>query len=600
MAFSQIGFISRAFTNVEKINEKDSLLTFDDGSGLTFEQGTRNTLVTGQTGSGKTESVIRPMIYNLIRRGLGGIIFDVKGSLRQDVYALAKSVGREGDIVEFGSSQDAYRTNLFAGLAIHECKTIIDYLVLDETKSDQNVFWHMKGAKSCLDIYKMLSILSRIEPDCAFSKMFTPTLGLIDKVLTYDHIRWSLFEFFKNEIRDIKFSREREKYADLVREADQLLAEIDRNKFHYLDISPFDNGTTRSNQTAWQLEKINDQLSLLNTTNDLLNKFSAIDENSVPMDFKTFIYEQKKIILLHFSVDCGRAGEILSNIIKNCYYQVVLKYGLSQNTYSFLVADEFQHIVNVEKTRFLNDMDIFCISRQYKIINIIATQNIASLLARGRNEAIHSLIGNCTNKIFLQNCDTITREWSHNIFPVKYSIGRLKRGEALVEMIDGEGSEKTVNVELNNAFTSSSKIIKQTKPYTQTAKKCYTSPYAIANTGFPEVIDDNMFMYYTNYLKENKKCRVEKKGDVAARTSTASEEMTEYLQGLRTRSKKGLSFLDLIEPSDEDDEEMSDEATDGIIDLDDDDIVLIEINSEEEAQAALAKAAQMRKSREKK
>ena len=354
----------------EPINPNDAVITYDDGSGLSRDTACRNVLVTGQTGSGKTTSVIIPIAKNLIKFGLGGIIFDVKGNLRKDIYRIAKQCGRQDDIIEYGSEKSANEANLIENMPIHTIRGILTKFVFDELSNPYNVSWMMRGVSVCTDICEMLDILSKIDPQCHFSQQFKPSLNLLESIINTKHLQYGLYIFFKEEINRISKDK---KYEELYRKGVDILNRITDNKFHLLNEIDKRWDDMKQNQVTWNMQRIRDQLYSIKMTNGILERFS---KNGKTIDFEDLIYKKNKVILIHFAIDTGRAGELISGIIKNLYYQAVIRNGLQYNKYSFMLGDEFQYIVDVNKNTPLNDMDLFCISRQFKIIKALLVKSV--------------------------------------------------------------------------------------------------------------------------------------------------------------------------------------------------------------------------------
>ena len=200
-SYQPVGFLrkeGKRHDEREKISEDEALFIFDDGSGLSLQDACRNVFISGQTGVGKTRTVVNPMIKNLIKNGLGGIIFDIKGSLKKDVYAIAKKIGREKDVVEFGSSDGANATNLLNGLKMHEIGQLFEEMVKDDgVDKDNNMHWCLKGAVYATEICEMMRILSEIDEDCHFSRQFRPNLSFLYGVVNNKYLQLGFYKFFE-------------------------------------------------------------------------------------------------------------------------------------------------------------------------------------------------------------------------------------------------------------------------------------------------------------------------------------------------------------------------------------------------------------------
>ena len=134
------------------IPDSQTLLELDSGRRITLQQGTRSVVVMGGTGTGKTRSVVLPMISNLIRNGLAGLMLDVKGNLRSQVRAIAAAHGRLGDIVEFGTHPGAHPTDFLAGLKDHEVSELMESLATDGIGETGNLNFYLHGGRIFYDV----------------------------------------------------------------------------------------------------------------------------------------------------------------------------------------------------------------------------------------------------------------------------------------------------------------------------------------------------------------------------------------------------------------------------------------------------------------
>ena len=181
----------------------------------------------------------------------------------------------------------------------------------------------------------------------------------------------------------------------------------------------------------------------------------------MPIDFTRLVYKEKKIVLINFAVECGATGAILARCLKERFYQSILKHGntLGKNEFTFMVGDEFQEIMDVGSATNLNDMQLFGLSREFKNINIVASQSIASLYARGEQHSVSSLLGNCTTKILLQSSDPETINWVKKVREDSEEIKNLERGECLLEGIANNGQRISAKEQVNTAHKSVSNVL---------------------------------------------------------------------------------------------------------------------------------------------
>ena len=481
MSFPQIGFLALerprrkpkpkkvfplvALADSSDIPDSDCLLRFDSGRALTFAQGARSSLVIGGTGSGKTRSVLLPAAQNLIRAGYGGFIPDYKGNLRTQIRAIAKECGRLDDIVEFGTSETANPTNILAGMKDHEIADLLNTMAIAGVQSDNNIGWHQKGVKLGCDVLRAFADISCICHHTEFSKKFAPTLQKLYTCMTNHALARGLWGYYTHLLEEA-VKKQRGIMPDYLRSAQTFFHQVSSEHFHvliepkkYKDLGS-SGTTTYMQQLSWMTERLVRMLRLMDTTHGMLRQFSCDDERSVPMDFDKLVYGQRKIVLVHFPLDSAEAGAIIARIAKERFYQSVLRNGLNISGYTFMLGDEFQGICDLDPSSRMNDMQFFSVSREFKNINMIATQSIASLRANRSANAVTSLLGNCMTKIILQCSDPDTMQWVSSYRPAGYGIKLLRRGACYLECFSHDGgSLSTVDI-VNNAYKSLEAVLR--------------------------------------------------------------------------------------------------------------------------------------------
>lgn len=441
-------------------NTEDCLFTFDNGHSISFAEAVRSTLIVGGTGSGKTSSLVLPMCHSLLKAGFGGLIIDVKGNMGGQVRQIARACGREADIVEFGSSSHARKTNLLKGMKEHEMASLFNILATDSVARDSNVAWHQKGARIAQDVATVLKGVSRIHPKCHFSRQFQPTLKGVAAMLHNRTMAQNLWRLYLEEVRRAQNAYENVAKPHYLYQAESFVREVESQSFHIFKMLD-KGGTARSKenfdeQITWMLQRITWQLKNLAATHNLLERFSSLDDDAVTINFYDLVYRQKKVVLVHFSPDCGPAASILARIIKERFYMALYDKGmkLDGGQYTFMVNDEFQNTMDVSSNNRFSDMELFSVSREFRNINIVATQSVVSLYAKGYPAAVASLLANCTNKILLQTRDPETLNWAQAFVDSELpSIGGLCRGECLVDMLDADGKVINVLEGVQNAYS---------------------------------------------------------------------------------------------------------------------------------------------------
>ena len=540
---ARIGFCSDLFTPSAPVktlaHPDETLIQFDSSRGLSFANATRNILILGQTGAGKTESAVVPGISALLAAGFGGIILDIKGNLRNAVRAAAAACGREDDIIEIGSAPNATPVNILSGVKPHVREELFMTLTNHgESKNSDHYYWTNKGGKSAADLAYIAAAIAHIAQHCHFSRQFTPTLQLVDAALCNFSLAQGMYVFFKAELNAMK-KQYKDKVPQFLIDADHFCSSVESDTFHLFLSEESKSGRARSDhseQVTWRLSNLVMRLSQIKNTRDIMRKFSSIGEDAIPLDFRQLVYKQRKIVLVHFSIDCGLPGEIISKIIKERYYQSVMQYGLNlpEGEYTFMVGDEFQEIVDANPTTRLNDKAFFGMSRQFHNINMIASQSVASLYDMGAKTAIAALLANCTHKILLQSSDPVTINWVSGFRPDASTLRTLQRGQCLVESLDEDGTVVSETDGLNTSYASVRDILEQAEKMgpRQYARRNVEAPYPVGPSGMPYVIE--------KMLIELAECRMDNKGHVNERGIN----LCHKLRDMRTRSANGEAYWD--------------------------------------------------------
>jgi hypothetical protein len=404
---------------------QDLLYAFDDGEGISFQEGAHNVLVLGGTGRGKTSSVILPALDRLLGAGFGGLVIDVKGNFTEQTRSLARLHGREADILELGTAPSARRINLLSGLDLRTIARLLRSLTLQGVEHSSNVDWHEKGVNIAMDAAQLLLFLAEGEP------CFAPRLSLLHALCTDYGLASSLFAYFKMHALDTA----RPDHAGFIRRLQNV---------HFHIFTPQPNGANKSSsewerQMSWNLQRIREILARLCDDPALIRNFSA-NTGEMDLDFARLVYQEKKVVILRFGVGSSGAGTLIARFIKEKFYQDVYCNGLHMlepGQHTFLVADEFQDIMDVNSTSDLNDFSWFSKSREFRNINLVASQSMASLYAKADNrDAVVSLLSNCSTKLVLQLDDPKTLAYLAAYPGLPVSAQDLGRGRALLLKYD--------------------------------------------------------------------------------------------------------------------------------------------------------------------
>jgi len=122
---------------------------------LGMEDASQNILVLGGIGSGKTTRVMHSLLFQLLKAGHGGLIFDIKGDFIKATEILAENAGR-GDIIVFGPGHN--QMNLLAGLSPEISASFLkSAFLLSGSRADG--FWMDTATELCRNALGVLSFL---------------------------------------------------------------------------------------------------------------------------------------------------------------------------------------------------------------------------------------------------------------------------------------------------------------------------------------------------------------------------------------------------------------------------------------------------------
>jgi hypothetical protein len=417
-----IGFCAKAPERVEIQPAEDAIIRFDSGISISRAEACYNTLVLGSTGTGKTTSVILPAIGNLIEKGHGGLVIDIKGNLTDQVRLLAKNRGRSEDIVELGSGPSALKIDLLNGLTISQIRELLNIVATFQFGNlTQNLDWHTKGVNIATECVILLKYLHEN------NRGIQANLKSLVDILNDWPLAARLFEFFKKNVFD-----------DKNKEQKDFIKRITSDNFNPMIYNEKKGGNnTYNEQTTWRLTAIRNGLTEFLHNPAIVRNFAASGES---LDVSNLIYKQKKIVVLKFDGASGQVGAWLSRYFLGTYYKSVFEHGLKlgDNEYTFFVGDEFQEFCDFNPANRYNDNSFASKAREFKNISIMVTQSISSLQSRGAGgAAVLEFLNNVNNRILFY-CDDpisqdIARRYNEAIF-----LNELEPGKAFVIKFDAK------------------------------------------------------------------------------------------------------------------------------------------------------------------
>jgi len=253
---------------------------------------------------------------------------------------------------------------------------------------------------------------------------FTPSLAILSRMISNPVFARSLWAYFQNNV------------ATNMPEHKEFIADVESDCFHVLH-TPSERVSDRNDfdqQVTWRLTYARKILSEMESTS-LSTNLSAPDGLNV--DLEDLIFRQNKIVLVRFSALSGGPGKIIARMLKERFYQACYaRYGDAEpcgnDSLVFCVMDEFQDILNLDESSSLDDFGWFSKAREFKVVNVIATQAMSSLYKPGMEYRINAMMANFGTKIILQTDDPATDVWAKNYFEAGKPVQGLGKGEAIV------------------------------------------------------------------------------------------------------------------------------------------------------------------------
>ncbi|ACV69822.1 hypothetical protein [Desulfohalobium retbaense] len=446
---SEIGFLRNVKKSSEqKINTRNNqkdIFSFDSGQKITLEEANHNCLVLGATGTGKTSSFVSPKLYNLIKKGYGGLIFDVKNNFTKDIQSMANMCGREADIIEVGSHNTATPINFLLGLDLESMLQSLEDIIAGSIPASGNWEFIQMGINNVKQIAKVLYYFKKNKPD---ERSILPNLDLIVNMLNNELLATQIFTHWKENINTSD--------RDQVRLKD----EIENDIFNFM-MPPENTGSRNSTdwykQTTWRLSVPRKVLGEF--SNGILKKKLSSKLNKT-LNFEELVLKQNKIVIIRFSAISGTPGVRFSKMAKEEFYKTIYRrFELQKETkiqYVFNIMDEFQDIVNLDENSLFDDFTWVSKSREFKVINIAATQSMSSLYKLDYKERVYGMLNNFGIKIFMQNDDPNTIAWIEQCYRKNYNLTELGPAEAL--LIKKKMPERKIQIGIDSAQKSHDKL----------------------------------------------------------------------------------------------------------------------------------------------
>lgn len=442
-----IGFLGKPDSPNKPENETASsykpLYEFDSGLTVSIEEANHNLIALGGTGRGKTSTYILPMAWRLIEEGFGGLIIDVKNNFSKTVRKIAHSCGRSKDIIEIGSHDSAMPVNILDCADLEIMLQVIESIIIDNVATSKNVDWYLKGVRSTQECAQVLYFLNQAKPEYGLA----PSLALLSKMIDdveFAHKVWKkwLLHMDENDHRQVTLKNE------VLSDAFHVMNPPQKKSVNSRQIEEWER------QVTWRLSMPRKFLGEF-ARGSLADNLSA--NNSMHFDLEDLIFKQNKIVLLRFSSTTGGPGKRMGSMVKELFYRTVYtRFDRKESDqYVFAVMDEFQDIISLDESSSLDDFGWFSKAREFKVINIVATQGLSSLYRSGLENRVNALISNFGVKIILQTDDPGTHKWSQIFKDSSIPVQDLGAAEALVAKFALPKRKLAVSVEKAQAVHDS-------------------------------------------------------------------------------------------------------------------------------------------------
>ncbi|MDR1146891.1 MAG: type IV secretory system conjugative DNA transfer family protein [Verrucomicrobiales bacterium] len=376
------------------MQQDPSLLTLDDewfrlsGSAtdiITLGRGCEGVVVFGQTGGAKTSSM-KTAALQLLRKGLGGIVFCVKKEEYGDWLKFARQAGRLNDVVEFAPGKHCYN---FINAEAENGGALIENIVsviLDAAKvlggKQGDDTWD-KAAKQLMRslITILLSACDRVTIDDMYACIANMPKAFDEAKLKQWQQNSTLGRFLSGCKTD---------HPDLEASVSYLLEEW----------------PALASETSSSV-----QFTLSSTIDTLRRaplKDWLCDRTTVrPEDART-----GKIIIVNYPIMQYKEAARLAQIIYKSSAQRALE--RTGGNFVFIWNDEEQY------TFAPGDIEFATTRRSNRIIDVILLQNLPLLFEKAGNDSnatnrAKAYIGNMVTKIFFLNDCDVTNEYAANL-----------------------------------------------------------------------------------------------------------------------------------------------------------------------------------------
>lgn len=363
----------------------------------------KNTIVFGEIGSGKSVSVLSVFLEALIACGSGdqktaGLILDPKGASHDALISLCARLGRSDDLYILSAENWAGAARTSRAIALNPLDTDDDPI---EVAARIIAVMKLVGGVASRDSFFLDAARGFIRHAFALLRDFSAPepANLLDlhRLCAEPTDPGTFYTEITNTLM--------EKYPGLPP------VEIG------IAVAYFEN--------EWCTLPDRQRSGVRSSVTQLIDDFTSEPISEMITGSSTIsisdILDQGKLLYVHLPVaERERVSRVLIGLVKLQFQREVLRRPRKSRP-SFMFADEFQTLFVAGEER--GDSDVFERTRESNHANVVAVQNVSSLLKKvGNRNEVTNFFGLCATKIFLRNTEPETNQMASQLFGERSEI----------------------------------------------------------------------------------------------------------------------------------------------------------------------------------
>lgn len=394
---------------------------------LELKDAAQNILVLGGIGAGKTTRLMQPLLVQLLDQSCGGLLFDVKGDVKQAVIKLDEMTDKSVTLI----GPNHTHLNLLAGLTPEVAASFLKSAFLLSGGSKMDGFWVDTATELCRNTLGVLS--------------FLPEHYTLQGLYGY------LFE------EDFKEAIQESINGLLV----TLAAKEQRLLKTYLCYHDAIFGTFDEKVKSGVNATVAQALSPFNHPEliDAFCQYSGNEADSLRMEAVL----NGTVYLVDMPLSrWGLGGKVAYTFIKLRFFNVMQSRihhpEWNQDKPVFFMCDEYQELISASKDG-LSDLSFWDKSRSSKTIGIISAQSVSSFYAAlGDHDLTHAILQNFRQKLCFRTEDPATLNMMDKL------AGQARVQKTTISQTSGSGSSSNHK----SLFDSTSKSLSNTQSITET------------------------------------------------------------------------------------------------------------------------------------